>query len=578
MLIRPKSHWATLLAIGLPLLVGGCATGGMPSPKGPGTASTAAAPVDALTLADRLKAEGNLSSAASMYQQAHQANPADIRPLLGLAECLLGMGANADAANAYGSALSLQPGNLDALRGLGHTRILMGQPQFAVTQYETALNIAPNDVRALNGLGVAKDMIGEHAAAQQAYKRVLSIDANNQAAKNNLALSLALSGNNAEAIKILDELSKSSGSTTVNRQNLALVYGASGQFDQARQVSRADLPEDAVAKNMATMANADETARQEMLKRSLGVELKGRQYAPAAKPVMPLTNLAQAAVDDRPVYLSGADGGTMPVITTEKRRRATTTDSAEVAVKPKVKSKSSSGDAWSDDWDEELVDATDLRGIDQPAPAAPTPEQPSTAPATTTKPPPTELAQAPATSKPAETTASQRSTRSPFLSAANAIADDKSSALAQTSAASATEHAKAEPVREATKAEPKTETATADAAPVVTAKTVATAKIYTVQLASYRSEAEATAGWRTLSSQQAELLGKLPHSVAKADLGADKGIYYRLQAGAFDDRKDATALCSDLKSRAIDCMVVEAQAPTQQSMNQADGPRLFAAR
>ena len=66
-----KRQWATLLAIGLPLVVGACASGGMP--KGPPSAAAGAAAVDALTLANRLKAEGNLSSAASMYQQAHQA-------------------------------------------------------------------------------------------------------------------------------------------------------------------------------------------------------------------------------------------------------------------------------------------------------------------------------------------------------------------------------------------------------------------------------------------------------------------------------------------------------------------------
>jgi cell division septation protein DedD len=107
----------------------------------------------------------------------------------------------------------------------------------------------------------------------------------------------------------------------------------------------------------------------------------------------------------------------------------------------------------------------------------------------------------------------------------------------------------------------------------VTAKTMDVAKVYTVQIASYRSEQEASTGWQALTAERADLLAKLPHAVAKADLGADKGIYYRLQAGSFSNRNDAKALCADLKDHSIDCMVVEATpataaAPTstQQSM------------
>ena len=88
--------------------------------------------------------------------------------------------------------------------------------------------------------------------------------------------------------------------------------------------------------------------------------------------------------------------------------------------------------------------------------------------------------------------------------------------------------------------------------------TVGNAKVYTVQIASYRSEAEATVGWQTLTSEQKDLLSGLPHTVEKADLGTGKGIYFRLKAGSFADAKAAKSLCKDLKDRSIDCMVVEA--------------------
>ena len=95
---------------------------------------------------------------------------------------------------------------------------------------------------------------------------------------------------------------------------------------------------------------------------------------------------------------------------------------------------------------------------------------------------------------------------------------------------------------------------------VATAESIGGAKVYTVQLAAYRSEAEASAGWAALTSDQGDLLKGLPYHVEKADLGADKGIFFRLKAGSFSDVAKAKALCNDLKTRSVDCMVVEAAA------------------
>jgi len=644
MLTRSNRHWATLLAVGLPLLVAGCAGGGMPThggPAAPGAPEANASHMDALTLADRLKSEGNFSSAVSMYQQANQAHPDDVRPWLGLGECLLAMGSNADAAQAYSGALGIEPNNLEALRGLGHARILLGQPQFALAQYQTALKVAPNDTRILNGLGVAEDMVGDHAAAQKNYHQVLTLDPANQSAKNNLALSLALAGDNAGGIKILEDVSKSSSATAVNRQNLALLYGASGQMAQAEQVSRADLPQDAVNRNMAAWgANGDATQKQELLKESLGVELKGRQYAPAAKPPTPLTNLAQSSsLDDQPLYMSAQEGDTMPVITTDKGGETQTAQAAqatEVVVKP-PKTK----DGWSE-WDEQLVDATDVNaatGTPTAAPAGTAAAAPSTASTTQSQPSSPDngsprflsSSNAIADDKPATSAATTAATPptppTPTKPATSAATDASTPATtstptkpAATSSATATQMAAVPPPASATAEKPAATASTTPAATTtstdkpastlatsvaattasttaptasaansaassmtVTAKAVDVAKIYTVQIASYRSEQEASAGWQTLATVQADLLAKLPHAVAKADLGAEKGVFYRLQAGAFSDRNAAKALCSDLKDHSIDCMVVEAPAAaaptaTQQSMLDTNNSFVIGAR
>jgi Flp pilus assembly protein TadD len=599
--------------------------------------------LDALTLADRLKAEGNVSSAAAMYQQAAQANPGDARPLLGLGDCFLAMGSNAEAAQAYSGALQLQPSNLDALRGLGHARILLGQPQFAITQYQTALNIAPNDIRSLNGLGVAQDQTGDHAAAQKTYHQVLTLDPANQSAKNNLALSLALAGDDAGAIKILEDVSKSSSATAVNRQNLALLYGVNGQVAQAEQASRGDLPPGAVDRNIAALSTADAAKRQELLKQALGVELKGRQYAPAAKPVTPLNELAQTSSLDEPQqpYMSASqEGDPLPVITTGKQSntQTQTAQSGPVVIKQNGKK-----DSWSD-WDEELVDATDVNGTTStpskatadsaatapsataassepstqqtgaprflsssavaddkaaPAPAAPavTPAAPSQPTAATSSASPTtsQTAAVPPATAPAasETPATPASTTPSTTSANAAPATQPTAATTSTSSPAhaspaATASAPTTAPAPAASASPAATASASDTASAmtVTAKTMDSAKIYTVQIASYRSEQEASAGWQALTAEQADLLAKLPHAVAKADLGTDKGIYYRLQAGSFSDRKDAKTLCSTLKERSVDCMVVEAApastpaAPTstQQSMLAPNGSFVIGAR
>jgi len=78
---------------------------------------------------------------------------------------------------------------------------------------------------------------------------------------------------------------------------------------------------------------------------------------------------------------------------------------------------------------------------------------------------------------------------------------------------------------------------------------------YRVQLSSLRSEADADAAWKKLQKNFPDLLGDLPVTVVKADV-ADKGTFYRLQAGALSEQA-AKDLCAELKRRNTDCFVVK---------------------
>jgi hypothetical protein len=79
---------------------------------------------------------------------------------------------------------------------------------------------------------------------------------------------------------------------------------------------------------------------------------------------------------------------------------------------------------------------------------------------------------------------------------------------------------------------------------------------YRIYLASYRSIHEANEDWRGIADSNAALLDGLFAAVAQTDLGRDKGIVYRLQAGPLPDADDANALCYRLSQRDIPCAVV----------------------
>ena len=80
---------------------------------------------------------------------------------------------------------------------------------------------------------------------------------------------------------------------------------------------------------------------------------------------------------------------------------------------------------------------------------------------------------------------------------------------------------------------------------------------YLVQIAAFRSDAEAQAAWTKLKGKNEDLLGTYSPNVMQADLGA-KGIYFRLRFGPFSTRDDAISVCESLKARKQDCLVVKA--------------------
>jgi len=80
---------------------------------------------------------------------------------------------------------------------------------------------------------------------------------------------------------------------------------------------------------------------------------------------------------------------------------------------------------------------------------------------------------------------------------------------------------------------------------------------FRVQLGSYRKEPAAKSAFTMLKNRLPGVIGAKQQKVEFADLGPDKGIFYRLQLGPFDSRAAAQAFCVRLKEYGQGCYVVK---------------------
>ena len=94
----------------------------------------------------------------------------------------------------------------------------------------------------------------------------------------------------------------------------------------------------------------------------------------------------------------------------------------------------------------------------------------------------------------------------------------------------------------------------------VQAETVSVTDGFRVQLGAFSNPENAGRGWRQLRDAHPDLLGEMEYDVSlhisKVDLGSDKGIVFRVQAGPFTEINVAQTLCSELKSREVGCFLV----------------------
>jgi hypothetical protein len=78
---------------------------------------------------------------------------------------------------------------------------------------------------------------------------------------------------------------------------------------------------------------------------------------------------------------------------------------------------------------------------------------------------------------------------------------------------------------------------------------------YVAQVAALQSEAAVQPAWTRLASRAPNLFTHARLDVQRADLGA-RGVYYRVRAGYFADRANASAFCERIRQMGQDCIPV----------------------
>ncbi|WP_417840332.1 SPOR domain-containing protein [Terasakiella sp.] len=80
---------------------------------------------------------------------------------------------------------------------------------------------------------------------------------------------------------------------------------------------------------------------------------------------------------------------------------------------------------------------------------------------------------------------------------------------------------------------------------------------YILQLLSSKSESGVQSTWDKIKAKNTDIIGDLPVHIVKADLGPEKGIYYRLRLGPVQTADKAKSLCTQLKKRKVGCFIVK---------------------
>ena len=374
---------------------------------------------------------------------------------------------------------------------LGNAYFAAGRFWSAESAYKDSLTIYSNQPQVVLKLALVEVALGkkdEAVSFLQAGRSVLDA--------SNYGLALALAGHAAEAIPVLEAAARKPGADATVRQNLALAHALAGDWTEARTIAAQDVPGNKLDARMD----------------------QWMQLASPKKPadqVAALIGVTPAEVDHgQPVRLALRKTDTMMA------QLAPVTHSPVIETAPAAVPEPQLAEVTPAAPEPKFVEAVSAPAAPEAMPAvAPAPEVQKIAP-------PPVIAEAPAPSPVAMIAAAAHEVT-------EAVAD-KASALVEAVMA-----------KKAPVASRPTKRAAAARHPVGPGDTV-------MQIASYRTPQQVTAGWARLTQRYPSLRGYLP---LKARFDSPNGTYWRLSIQGFANQREAVARCNELKSNGGKCFV-----------------------
>ncbi len=266
--MRPSHHRRTappsavIALVALSLLLGGCAAFEAGGAKGK-LGSADSKYVQAMRMADSVRAGGDLTSASIFYSRAHEVDPSQAAPLIGLAETATALGSTEKALELWPEAITRSGNDGSIRRKYAGLLLKSGRPEQALEAYREALALDSSDGKALNGIAVSLDLLGKPDEAREAYTRALALAPHDAGVRSNFALSKALAGEHDEAVALLTQLAAEPSADARTRQNLALALAMRGQIADAARTASRDLSEAELRKVMALYRSLAKMPQQE---------------------------------------------------------------------------------------------------------------------------------------------------------------------------------------------------------------------------------------------------------------------------------------------------------------------------
>jgi Flp pilus assembly protein TadD len=235
------SKAALLLTLALPLMAGGCMTGGI----GDFTASIGS-PSTVLP-----STEDGRRRYTEQWAQRFQANPGDKVSALNYARGLRALTEYAQAVAVLQQAAIKHPTDLDVLGAYGKALADDGRLREAADVLSRAHTPDHPNWTILSAQGVVADQTGDHAAAQGYYDAALKMVPGEPSVLSNLGLSYALDKHLDQAEQTMRQAAASPRADARVRQNLALVLALEGKFTEAENLEKTDLSAADAAANVA---------------------------------------------------------------------------------------------------------------------------------------------------------------------------------------------------------------------------------------------------------------------------------------------------------------------------------------